>query len=286
MKSDIFLSIAQQMPALSKGHKRIAEYLVEHYDKASFVTASKLGVAVGVSESTVVRFANELGFDGYPALQEAMQESVRNRFTSVQRMEFAEDRLENQDIFHTVLTSDIEKIRQTLEQASPENFSNVVNAILSAKRIYIMGVRSSSALASFLFFYFHLLFENVTLVHTNSGSEMFEQLLHVKEGDAVIGISFPRYSHRTVNALTYAKDRGASVIGITDTVKSPLYKLSDFALLARSDMVSFADSLVAPLSVINALICAIGLRRRGELSERFSNLEELWHEYQVYEKFE
>ena len=286
MPYDLLSALQAKMPTFSKGQRAIALFLTTNYDKAAFMTANKLGKAAGVSESTVVRFADELGYDGYPGLQRAMQELVRNRLTSLQRIEFAEERLANQNVYRTVLTSDIEKIRETLEQEKNENFNQVVDTILEARKIYILGVRSASALASFLGFYFNLLFENVRLVHTTSVSEMFEQILRVQEGDVVIGISFPRYSRRTVKALSYAKGQGARVIGITDTTLSPLYGISDLALLARSDMASFVDSLVAPLSVINALICAIGIRKRVEISEIFARLEDIWSEYQVYEKYE
>lgn len=283
MSQNLLSRIEEEYAGLSKGQKRIADYILVHYDKASFMTAAKLGNLVGVSESTVVRFAAELGYDGYPEFQRALQEIIRVRLTAVQRLEIASNRVDEGNILNTVLTSDMEKIKVTLEQIDRAAFQKTVETILNARRIYILGVRSSSALAGFLGFYFNLMFENIRLVHTSSVSEMFEQILNVEKGDVVIGISFPRYSKRTIQALQYAKDSGATVIGLTDSNTSPLTPLSDIALIARSDMVSFADSLVAPLSLINALIVAISMQKKDEVTHNFEKLEEIWGEYHVYE---
>ena len=274
------------MGAFSKGQKLIANFILNSYDKAAFMTASRLGKTVNVSESTVVRFAAELGYDGYPAMQKALQEMIRNKLTAVQRIEVSNDRIGNHDILSMVLQSDIEKIRMTLEEADREAFGHTVDTILDAKRIYILGVRSAAAIASFLGFYFNLIFENVTLVNTTSASEIFEQLLRVKKGDVVIGVSFPRYSKRTVKAMEFAHDRGASVVAITDSVTSPLAAIADHALLAKSDMASFVDSLVAPLSMVNALIVAVSRRKNSDLAQIFGELERIWDEYDVYEKVE
>jgi DNA-binding MurR/RpiR family transcriptional regulator len=263
---------------------QIARYILEHYDKAAFMTASRLGVTVGVSESTVVRFATELGYDGYPHLQRALQEMIRNKLTSVQRMEVSSDRLGGRDVLRTVLHADTDMIRQTLDEIDRDAFQGAVDALTGAHRIYILGVRSSSALANFLGFYFNLLFDNVTLVHTNSVSEIFEQVLRIGPGDVLFGISFPRYSKRTLSAMQYARDRGAKVIALTDSQLSPLARVADHLLLARSDMASFVDSLVAPLSVINALIVAVGMSRRDEIEHTFNKLESIWEKYDVYEK--
>ena len=263
--NDLITKIQSELPGFSKGQKQIARFILEHYDKAAFMTASRLGVTVGVSESTVVRFATELGYDGYPHLQRALQEMIRNKLTSVQRMEVAGDRMGGRDVLQTVLHADTDMIRVTLDEIDRDAFQGAVDALMGAKRIYILGVRSSSALASFLGFYFNLLFENVTLVHTNSVSEIFEQVLRVGPGDVLFGISFPRYSKRTLSAMKYARDRGARVIALTDSQLSPLARVADHVLLARSDMASFVDSLVAPLSVINALIVAVGMSRRDEI---------------------
>lgn len=282
--NDLITKIQRELPGFSKGQKQIARFILEHYDKAAFMTASRLGVTVGVSESTVVRFATELGYDGYPHLQRALQEMIRNKLTSVQRMEVAGDRMGGRDVLQTVLHADTDMIRVTLDEIDRDAFQGAVDALMGAKRIYILGVRSSSALASFLGFYFNLLFENVTLVHTNSVSEIFEQVLRVGPGDVLFGISFPRYSKRTLSAMKYARDRGARVIALTDSQLSPLARVADHVLLARSDMASFVDSLVAPLSVINALIVAVGMSRRDEIEQTFNKLERIWEEYDVYEK--
>ncbi|MGN0624992.1 MAG: MurR/RpiR family transcriptional regulator [Oscillospiraceae bacterium] len=286
MSRDLIHSITQQMSGFSKGQKLIAQYILAHYDKAAFMTAAKLGMTVGVSESTVVRFASELGFDGYPQLQRALQELIRNRLTSVQRMEVTSDQLGDGNILHKVLNLDIEKIRRTMEKASVEDFEQAVDAIVNAKNIYILGVRSASALSGFMSFYFNQIFENVRLINTTSASEMFEQIMRIKEGDVFIGITFPRYSKRTTNAAKFAKQNGAKVIAITDSDLSPIAEAADHLLLACSDMASFVDSLVAPLSMINALIVAIGIRKKDEISSTYERLEQIWDEYNVYEKAE
>lgn len=284
MPKDILQQIQSSMTTFSKGQKRIAAFIQESYDKAAFMTASKLGKTVNVSESTVVRFAAELGYDGYPAMQKALQEMIRSKLTSIQRIEVTNDRIGDQDVLSTVMQSDIEKIRMTMEEIDRQDFSGAVDAIVRAKRIYILGVRSSVALTSFLGFYFNLIFDNVVQVHSNSASEMFEQLIRVEEGDVVIGISFPRYSRRTVQALRFAQDRKATVIAVTDSAASPLAASATHTLLAKSDMASFVDSLVAPLSMINALIVAVSRKKEEDLSRTFETLEQIWDEYEVYEK--
>ena len=280
MNSDILTLIQNGMVHFSKGQKLIANYIMNSYDKAAFMTASKLGKTVNVSESTVVRFAVELGYDGYPSMQKALQEMIRNKLTSVQRIEVANDRFGNQEILSMVLQSDIEKIRTTLETA----FQGAVDAILGAKNIYILGVRSSAAIATFLSFYFNLMFDNVHHIHTSSNAEMFEQMIRIDKDDVVIGISFPRYSSRTVKAMKFAYDRGATVIALTDSLAAPIARNATHTLIAMSDMVSLVDSLVAPLSVVNALIVACSYRKEEAISKTFANLEEIWDEYGVYEK--
>lgn len=284
MSRDILTAIQDSMHTFSKGQRKIANFILESYDKAAFMTASRLGQRVGVSESTVVRFAFELGYDGYPDMQRSLQKMIRNRLTTVQRIEVTNDRLGDQDLLSMVLQSDIEKIRQTLEELDRDNFYSAVDAIVSARKIYIIGVRSSASIASFLHFYFNLIFDNVVLVSANTASEIFESLLRVGEGDAVIGISFPRYSSRTVQAMSFARDRGATTIAITDSETSPLVPISRYTLMARSDMASFVDSLVAPLSLVNALLVAVSQRKNEDLSHTFHTLEEIWEEYNVYEK--
>ncbi len=286
MNSDILSTIQNGMSGYSKGQKLIARYILDSYDKAAFMTASKLGKTVNVSESTVVRFAVELGYDGYPNMQKALQEMIRNKLTSVQRIEVANDRLGNQDILSTVLHSDVEKIRMTLEETDRAAFNKAVETILKAKHIYILGVRSSYTIACFLGFYFNLMFDNVTMVNTSSMSEMFEQIVRVGKDDVVIGISFPRYSSRTVKALRFCHDSGAEVVTLTDSKQSPIAAYADEVLVAKSDMMSLVDSLVAPLSICNALLVAIGREREVELATTFTELERIWDEYDVYEKAE
>lgn len=284
MTKDILFDIQAQMPTFSKGQKLIANFILKSYDKAAFMTASKLGHTVNVSESTVVRFAAELGYDGYPAMQKALQEMIRNKLTAVQRMEVSNDRIGNREILPMVMNADAENIRATLEGVDRSSFDKAVEAILSARKVYILGVRSAFALSNFLGFYFNMMLDDVAVAHTNSSSELFEQILRIGEGDVMIGISFPRYSKRTVKAMDYAKSRGATVLAITDSKASPLAEIADHALLAKSDMASFVDSLVAPLSLVNALIVAVSRKKSEELSTTFSALERIWDEYGVYEK--
>lgn len=286
MNKDLITLIGEMMGGFSKGQRMIADYIINHYDKAAFMTASRLGSTVGVSESTVVRFASEVGYEGYPQLQRALQELIRNRLTAVQRMEVTTEQIGGSDVLSKVLGSDIENIRRTLEESSTQTFNNAVDALCNARTIYILGIRSSSALSRFLYFYFNHILDDVRLINTNSSSEMFEQILRIGPQDVFIGITFPRYSQRTYNGAKFATDSGAKVIAITDSPQSPIASISDTVLLARSDMASFVDSLVAPLSLINALIVAVGLRKKNEISETFSRLERIWDEYNVYEKIE
>ena len=281
---DLFSQIKNKLPEMSKGHKSIAGYILEHYDKAAFMTAAKLGATVGVSESTVVRMATELGFDGYPALQRALQDVMRNKLTAVQRIDVTSDQIGDSDIMEKVLNLDIERIRKTLEESSKEDFNSCVDKIMNSKNIYIIGARSAASLATFIKYYFNLIFPNVKLVTASTASEMFEQILRIDHNDVIIGISFPRYSNQTVTALRYAKTHGAKVIAITDSKSSPLVPYSDNVLIARSDMASFVDSLVAPVSLINALIVAVSIRARDRVTETFEKLETIWDEYEVYSK--
>ena len=284
MNYDILSILQEKESGFSKGQRRIAKYITEAYDKAAFMTANKLGKTVGVSESTVVRFAVDLGFDGYPSMQKAMQEMVLNRLTSVKRIEVANDRLGDQDILSLVLNSDIETLRQTDETISREDFNAAVNAILKAKRIYILGVRSVAPLANFMGYYLNYMFNNVHVISGSSVGEMFERIVGVTSEDVVIAFSFPRYSASTTKGARYCRSAGATVIGFTDNKLSPLGSACDHVLVAKSDMVSLVDSLVAPLSIVNALIVAIAAKREKELSRTFANLEKIWDEYEVYEK--
>ncbi|MEG2118585.1 MAG: MurR/RpiR family transcriptional regulator, partial [Clostridia bacterium] len=267
----------------SKGHKKIADFILQNHVSASYMTALRLAKAIGVSESTVVRFAMELGFQGYPELQNAIKMTLKNKLTSVQRIEVASERL-GSDVLSATLTSDIENLKATLACTDKENFDAIVNMILYAKTIYIVGNRSSTSLANFMYFYFSLIFDKAKLVQSVSGSDIFEQMLNVGEGDLIIGISFPRYSKRTVDAMHYARREGAFAVAITDSEESPIAQLADRVLFARNDMASFVDSLVAPLSLINALISAVGQKKKKEISRSFEKLEKIWDEYSIYNK--
>lgn len=284
MNEDLFSVLQQKAQSFSKGQRLLAKYITESYDKAAFMTASRLGKAVGVSESTVVRFAVELGYDGYPSMQKAMQDLVLNRLTSVQRIEITNDRIGDQDVVATVLQSDADKLRQTAELVDKAAFDAAVKAILGANNIYILGCRSAAPLASFLGYYLNLMFENVHIVTASGASEMFEKLFRVDASDVVIGFSFPRYSAATVKGAQYCRTTGATVIGCTDSYLSPLSQYCDHVLLAKSDMLSLVDSLVAPLSLVNALIVALASRREQILGKTFDVLERVWEEYNVYEK--
>ena len=274
------------MNSFSKGQKRIAKYIEEHYDKAAYMTALRLGETVGVSESTVVRFASELGYDGYPELQKAMQEMIKEKLTSVQRIEVTETRIGDNDVLTSVLNQDIDKIRRTIEEISHEDFDNAIKSLSRAKEIYVFAVRSTSALASFLGYYLQLIFGNVHIINTSSKSSTYENLFRISEEDVMIGISFPRYSTTAVEAMEFAQERKADVIAITDSMASPLVECANHILIARSDMASVVDSLVAPLSLINALVVACVLAEKEKVKETFHQLEEVWTRQGVYTKRE
>ncbi len=282
MENDILSVIEREAPGFSKGQRLIAKYILDNYDKAAFMTAGKLGKTVGVSESTVVRFASELGYDGYPEMRKVLQEVVRNKLTSVQRIEVANEQIDENNIVDSVMNADAERIHVTLERIKRDDFDRAVNMILNAKRIYIIGTRSSVSLASFFGYYMGYMMENVTVVQDTAASEIIEQLFRVGPGDVVVGITFPRYSSRTMAAVRYAKSRGAKTVVITDCEASPLAAYGDVSLYAKSDMVSFIDSLVAPMSLLNALLAEIGFRSKENISETFRRLEDVWSEYQVF----
>lgn len=284
MKDDILSILEEKEPSFSKGQRRIAGYITESYDKAAFMTASRLGKTVGVSESTVVRFAMELGFDGYPEMQKAMQEMVMNRLTSVQRIEVANDRIGNQDVLTKVLQADADKLRQTAETISCEHFRMAVDSILKAQRIYVLGVRSAAPLANFAGYYLNYMFDDVRVITVSGAGEMFENLVNVKPEDVVLAFSFPRYSSATLKAVQYCRGLGATVVGITNSNISPLAQHSDHVLIAKSDMVSLVDSLVAPLSVVNALLVSLASAREAEVQKSLGTLERVWEEYNIYEK--
>ena len=284
MTNDIAAKIELAFPSLSKGQKRIATAILNDYDKAAYMTAAKLGEMVGVSESTVVRFAIELGFPGYPEMQKAVQELVRAKLTPNQRIDVTNLRIGDGDVLESVLYSDIGKIKYTLEHIDRNTFESAVNSILNARNVYILGVRSSASLASFLNFNLSLIFDNVRYVQPTSSSEVFEQLLDIRNDDVIIAISFPRYSTKIIKAVRYAKSRGAAVIALTDSVQSPIALDATHVLAAQSDMAAFVDSLVAPLSIINAILVAITKKKQDEVKERFIRLEHVWDEYDVYAK--
>lgn len=286
MNNNILSTVKKRLPEFSKGQKNIANFILNHYERAAYMTAAKLGIAAGVSESTVVRFAFELGYDGYPALQTDLQEEIKSKLTSVQRIEVANEQIGNVDILDKVLNIDIEKIKRTIEETSRESFNGAVDSIINAECIYILGARSAAVLARFMSLYFNIVFDNVKLIETTSESEMFEQIMRISKKDTLIGISFPRYSKKSVKAIQFAHDNGADVVAITDSESSPLYEYADYFLQARSDMASFVDSLVAPLSLINALIVAVGLKKHDKLTQTFEKLESIWDEYEVYQKAE
>ena len=284
--NELMNRINERYSSMSKGQKLLSTYITDNYDKAVFLTAEKLGKVVGVSESTVVRFATHLGYRGYPEFQKALEELVRNKLNSIQRMEVTYGRISQSKILETVLQADAEKIKTTLEQIDQNAFELALDIILHAKNIYIVGIRSCAPLASFLSFYFNLIFDNVHLLHTNSSSELFEQMVRISEEDVIFGISFPRYSMRTLKAMEFANNRNAKVITLTDSVHSPMNMYSSCNLIAKSDMASIVDSLVAPLSVINALIVALCMRKQDEVAKTLETLEGIWDEYQVYESDE
>ncbi len=281
---DILSAIEAHFPNFSKGQKKIANFIIAHTDKAAFMTAARLGSAVGVSESTVVRFAYELGYSGYPELSAALRQVIRTQLTSVQRMEVTRDRIGSGNILDEVLSGDMEKIKRTLEETSHEDFENAAAAIADARKIYVIGDRSASALARFAHYYLNLMFENVKLVTTTSSSELFEQIMRIGSEDVVIGISFPRYSNMTIQAFSFAARSGAKIVAVTDGPNSPLAKDATYLLSARSDMNSFVDSLVAPLSLLNALLVQVGMLKQDDVVSTFQRLEDIWDEYHVYQK--
>ncbi len=284
--NDLMNRINRYYGSMSKGQKLLANYIADYYDKAVFLTAAKLGETVGVSESTVVRFAMTLGYKGYPDFQKALEEMVRNKLNSIQRMEVTYGRISQPKILESVLRSDEEKIKETLQNIDDRAFEMAVDTILNADKIYVIGIRSCASLASFLAFYLNLIFNNVVLLNTNNSSEIFEQMIRINSKDVIIGISFPRYSMRTLKALEFANNRNAKVITLTDSVNSPMNLYSSCNLIAKSDMASIVDSLVAPLSVINALIVSLCMKKQDEVASTLEVLENIWDEYQVYERDE
>jgi DNA-binding MurR/RpiR family transcriptional regulator len=284
MPNDLLIQMEEGMASFSKGQRRIASYIMDHYERAAYMTAAKLGETVNVSESTVVRFATEMGFEGYPEFQRAMQDIIRNRLTSFQRIEVTNQLIGDGDVVEKILVADADKIKHTAECIDREAFNAAVEALIGAKKIYIMGVRSSAHLAGFLDMGLRRMFDNVKMMQSTAGSEVFEQMLNIGEDDVLVAISFPRYSKRVVAAVEYAHNAGANVISLTDAAHSPIAYHADQLLTAHTDMASFVDSLVAPLSIINALIVALSIRKQSELAERLHRLEQIWDEFDEYAK--
>ncbi len=280
-KKDLFTKIKQNYPKLSKGQKLISDYIISHYDKVAFMTASKLGDKVGVSESTVVRFAIALGYGGYPKLQKELQELVRTKLTTVQRIELSDSYNLKEDYVKKVIQSDLDNITKIMEDIDTEVFNKSLNSILNAKRVYILGLRSSKVLAQYLGFYLNFILNNVHEVPSGA-NDVFDQLINISEEDVIIGISFPRYAKKTLDALKFASSRNATVISITDNKSSPVSSVSKYILTARSNMTSFVDSLVAPMSLINALIIGVSMKDKNETADKFRKLENIWDEYNVY----
>ena len=284
MSKSVLQTIRAGMDSFSKGQKRIAAFILDNYDRAAFMTAAKLGVTPSVSESTVVRFAAQLGYDGYPDMQKALQELIRGRLTSIQRIQVSRDQMTGSDILGSVMQRDMNGIHDVIERLDRVEFERVVDKLLHAKHIYILGVRSSSFLAGYLNFYLHLIFKNVTLVQSSAAGEIYEQLAHIGKGDVLVGICFPRYSKMAIHAVEYASRKGGDVVAITDSALSPLYQMASVSLLAPCDMISFVDSMAAPLSLLNALILAVGQQRRDDLSATLADMEQVWSRYSIFGK--
>ena len=284
MKRDILRTIEENMDGFSKGQRQIARYLLAHYDKAAYMTAAKLGSEVSVSESTVVRFVMELGYAGYPEFQKALQELIRTKLTSFQRMEVTNHLIGDGDVLEKVLNTNVDNIRHTLESISRAAFHDAVDALVKAKNIYVIGVRSSAMLANFFSYSLQMIFDNVRLIDTTAGSELFQQMMAIGEGDVLFAISFPRYSKRVIKAVEFARRAGADVVALTDSPESPIAPSAQQVLIAQSDMASYVDSLVAPLSLLNAIIVAVSRTREDEVRERLQKLEHIWDEYDVYDK--
>lgn len=286
MTASLLTQIKEQYPTFSKSHKKLADFILNNYEKAAFFTAAKLGEETGISVSTVVRFATQMGFEGYPEFQSALRENIKGKLTSTQRLEVADNQNIGADILDTVLNRDIDMIKETLRSISRTDFDGAAKAINSASRIYILGVRSSAPLADFMYFYFKMVYNNVKLINSNSSSEMFEEIFRIGPDDVCIAASFPRYSKQVYNILNYIHDKGAKIIALTDNESSPIASLSDYVLVAKSSMASFIDSIVAPMSVVNALMVAATEGKHDDILDTFNELERVWDLYDVYEKLE
>ena len=275
--------IQSQYTRFSKGQKLIAQYILKNYDKVAFMTACKLGEAVGVSESTVVRFANALGYSGYPKLQDALQEVIKNKLTTVQRVDMVKEFNDDSAILKKIVKSDMDNIKDTLEEIDEKAFEEAANRILKAKRIYIVGMRSSFTIAQYLGFYLGIILDSVHVIRTDMG-DAFEQVVKINEDDVLIAISFPRYSKKSYQIVSYAKEKGAHIVSLTDSPFAPVASFTDNLLLVKSNMVSFVDSLVPALSISNALIVSVGMKEKEDIKQHFDDLEAIWEKYSVYDK--
>ena len=279
----LILHIQSQYTRFSKGQKLIAQYILKNYDKVAFMTACKLGEAVGVSESTVVRFANALGYSGYPKLQDALQEVIKNKLTTVQRVDMVKEFNDDSAILKKIVKSDMDNIKDTLEEIDEKAFEEAANRILKAKRIYIVGMRSSFTIAQYLGFYLGIILDSVHVIRTDMG-DAFEQVVKINEDDVLIAISFPRYSKKSYQIVSYAKEKGAHIVSLTDSPFAPVASFTDNLLLVKSNMVSFVDSLVPALSIANALIVSVGMKEKEDIKQHFDDLEAIWEKYSVYDK--
>ncbi|MFZ7120443.1 MAG: MurR/RpiR family transcriptional regulator [Eubacteriaceae bacterium] len=282
---DIIQKLKNDYVNLSKSHKLIADYLLLNYEKAAFMTASRLGEMTGVSEATVVRFANNLGFDGYPKFKRALQNIIKTKLTTIQRIDMSQKKLNNRCLIKNILNSDIDNIRYTLEEFNEINFERVVDLVVNANNIYIVGFRTTTILTEYLGYYLNLILDNVKVINNGVG-DIYEQTIRAKEGDLVIGVSFPRYSAKTYETIEYLKEKGLNIVAITDNEMSPITKLCEYYLIAKSNIISFVDTLVAPLSLLNALIIAVGLRNEDKTKKIFNELEKVWAEHYIYAKEE
>ncbi len=281
-KIGLLKRIQEKHIKLSKSHRMLAQYIQENYEKAAYMTAARLGKEVGVSESTVVRFANAAGYSGYPEFQRGLQELIKSQLTTVQRIEMEDYYSEEEFDMNKVIRKDIDNIREIIDSVDNSEMNRAIDSIVSSRKVFIIGLRSSTALAEYLGFYLRVVLEDVQVISLGI-SDVFEQLVRIKKGDLLIAITYPRYSKKTIDAVKYAKNQEAKIIAITDSSLSPLQEFADYSLFAKSNMISFVDSLVAPLSLINALIVGVGMRQKSQIKEYFDELESIWKEYDVYD---
>lgn len=283
-KTDLISLIKSNYYKFSKGQKQISQFIIEHYDKAAFMTAAKIGETVDVSESTVVRFASALGYSGFPELQKALQVLIKNKLTTVQRISLDEDISDDTGKLHKkILRSEINNMRYLLENIDTSALDKASDIILNARKVYILGLRTSSTLANYLGYYLDVILDNVKVLNNIGVNSLYEEIIRIKEEDVLIVISFPRYSNSTMEATKFVKDHNAKIIAVTDTEASPFYSIADVSLLAKSNMVSFIDSLVVPMCMINSLIINIGIHEKEDIVQYYDRLEELWDSHSIYQ---